>query len=149
MNGKLVNPITTGNFTVTDLNFVDEKNNIVYFTARKENSARKDLYRVNLNGKKLQRLTFGDFNHYSINLSPGARYFVTSYGNVSTPNRLALVSNTGKLIKELADSRGPEFEAYRLAETQLIRVKSEDGKYELPMKVTWPVNMDKSKNTRY
>ena len=145
MNGKLINSVTTGNFTVTDLNFVDEKNNIVYFTARKENSARKDLYRVNLNGKKLQRLTFGDFNHYAINLSPGARYFVTSYGNVSTPNRLALVSNTGKLIKELADSRGPEFEAYRLAETQLIRVKSEDGKYELPMKVTWPVNMDKSK----
>ena len=64
MSGKLINAITSGKFTVTDLNYIDEKNGIVYFTARsKENSATRDYYRVNLDGKKLQRLTFGSFNH--------------------------------------------------------------------------------------
>lgn len=145
MTGKLINPITSGVFTVTDLNYVDETNGVVYFTVRKDNSARKDLYRVNLNGKKLQRLTFGDFNHGNINLSPKANYFITTYGNSGTPNKMALVSNTGKLIKELGDSKGPDFGQYELAKTELIRVKSEDGKYDLPMKITWPLNMDKSK----
>ncbi len=34
LNGKLLNALTSGKFTVTGLNYVDEKNGIVYFTAR-------------------------------------------------------------------------------------------------------------------
>ncbi len=146
MAGKLINAITTGKFTVTDINYVDENKGIVYFTARgKENTARKDLYKVNLDGKKLLRLTFGDYNHAVINLSPDASYFITTYNNVSTPTKLSLVDNNGKIIKELGDCRGPEFKDYQLAKTDMVRVKSDDGLYELPMKVTWPLNMDKSK----
>jgi dipeptidyl-peptidase-4 len=145
MKGKLINAITKGKFTVTDLDYVDEKNGIVYFTARKENTAHKDFYRINLDGKKMQRLTFGDFNHTFINLSPDASYFITSYSNVSTPTKMALVSNTGKVIRELADIKTADFDTYQLAKTEIVRVKSDDGLYELPMKVTWPLNMDKTK----
>ncbi len=145
MKGKLINVITKGKFTVTDLDYVDEKNGVVYFTARKENTARKDFYRINLDGKKMQRLTFGDFNHTSINLSPDASYFITSYSNISTPPKMTLVSNTGKVIKELGDAKAAEFDTYQLAKTEIVRVKSDDGLYELPMKVTWPVNIDKTK----
>ena len=57
MTGKLINAVTTGKFTVTDLNYIDEKNSIIYFTARGiENTARKDFYKVNLNGKNFKRL---------------------------------------------------------------------------------------------
>ena len=146
MAGKLINAITTGKFSVTDLNYVDEQKGIVYFTARGiENTARKDFYKVGLNGKKMQRLTFGEYNHAVINLSPDGSYFVTTYNNVSTPTKLSLVDNNGKIIKELGDCRGPEFNDYQLAKTEMIRVKSDDGLYDLPMKVTWPLNMDKSK----
>src|SRR5205085_12588480 len=145
-NGKVINTITSGKFTVNNLEFVDEKNGIVYFTAKGiENTARQDLYKVNLNGKKLQRLTFGDYHHGNINISPDGSYFTTSYSNAFTPGRIALLNNKGKIIKELGDSKGPEFNEYQLAKTELIRVKSDDGLYDLPMKVTWPVNMDKSK----
>ncbi|RYD79530.1 MAG: S9 family peptidase, partial [Verrucomicrobiaceae bacterium] len=34
IKGKLINAITSGNFTVTGIEFIDEKNNLVYFTAR-------------------------------------------------------------------------------------------------------------------
>jgi dipeptidyl-peptidase-4 len=145
LNGKLINPITTGTFTVTELNYVDEKNKVVYFTARKENTAHKDLYRVNLNGKKLQRLTFGDYHHYYVNLSPDASYYVSSYSNAATPNQLAIGNNKGKLIKVIGDSKTAEFDQWKLARTELVRVKSDDGKFDLPMKITWPVNMDKTK----
>ncbi len=145
MKGKLVNMITKGKFTVTDLNYVDEKNGIVYFTARKENTAHKDFYRVNLDGKKMQRLTFGDFNHTAINLSPDGSYFITTYSNTGMPAKMTLVSNTGKIIKDLANAKGPEFDSYQLAKTEIVRVKSDDGLYDLPMKVTWPLNMDKTK----
>jgi dipeptidyl-peptidase-4 len=145
INGKLLHPITKGKYVVTELNFVDEKNALVYFTARKENSARKDFYRVQLNGKKLQRLTFGDYNHTTISLSPNASYFITTYSNASTPTKMALVNNQGKLIKELFDSKGDQFTTTTLAKTELIRINSEDSLFNLPMKITWPLNMEKGK----
>jgi len=146
MNGKLINAITSGKFTVTDLNYTDEKNGIVYFTARsRENSATRDYYRVNLDGKKLQRLTFGNFNHAFVNASPNSEYFITTYGNSTTPNKMTLVNNKGKIIKELGDAKGADYDSYNLAKTELIRVKSDDGLYDLPMKVTWPLNMELGK----
>jgi dipeptidyl-peptidase-4 len=146
MTGKFINAITPGRFTVTDINFIDEAKKKIYFTARsKENTARKDLYSVNFDGKKMQRLTFGEFNHGFINLSPDGSYFVTTYNNASTPTKMAIVDNTGKIIKEIADSKGPEMNDYVLAKTEIVRVKSDDGLYDLPMKVTWPINFDKTK----
>ena len=145
-NGNEINPITSGKFTVLSVTRIDEKNKTIYFTARsRENTARTDFYRVDMSGKNLQRLSFGDFNHTNINLSPGGSYFVTSYSSSSTPNRMTLVSNKGKIIKEIGDVKGEQFDNYNIAKTELLRVKSDDGLYDLPMKVTWPVNMDKSK----
>lgn len=145
INGKLINAVTSGKYTVTDINYVDEKNSVVYFTARsRENSATRDLYRVDLSGKNLMRLTFGNFTH-NVRLSPDAQYFITTYSNSTTPAKMALVNNKGKLIKDLGDSKGPDFDSYNLAKTELIRVKSDDGLYELPMKVTWPLNMEPGK----
>jgi dipeptidyl-peptidase-4 len=146
MTGKLINTVTSGKFTVVEINHVDEKKGVVYFTARgKENTARRDLYRVKLNGKDLKRLTFGEFNHSNISISPDASYFVTNYSSVSTPARIALVDNTGKILKEIGDSKAGEFASYELAKTEIVRVKSDDGLFDLPMRVTWPVNMDKTK----
>ena len=146
MDGKRINAITEGKFTITDVNYVDEKNSIIYFTARsKENSATRDYYKVSLNGKKLQRLTFGNFNHNFINASPSSEYFITTYGNSSTPNKMTLVNNNGKIIKELGDAKGAEYDTYNVAKTEIIRVKSDDGLYDLPMKITWPLTMEAGK----
>ncbi|MBK7308744.1 MAG: DPP IV N-terminal domain-containing protein [Chitinophagaceae bacterium] len=52
MKGKLVNAITSGKFTVTNVNYVDEKKGVVLFYSRGlENTARNDFYRININGK--------------------------------------------------------------------------------------------------
>ena len=146
MNGKLINAITSGKFTVLNVTQIDEKKGIIYFTARsKENTARTDFYSINLNGKNLQRLSFGNYNHTNINLSPGGSFFVTTYSNSSTPYKMTLVDNKGKIIKEIGDSKAEAFDKTDLATTELLRVKSDDNLYDLPMKVTWPKNMDKSK----
>ncbi len=145
MNGKMINPITVGKYTVTNLEYVDEKNKLVYFVARgRENTARIDYYVIGLNGKNLKRLSFGDYNH-SINPSPNGTYFITTYSNATTPTKITLVDNKGTIIKELGDSKGAEFNNYILAKTELLRVKSDDNLFDLPMKVTWPLNMDPSR----
>lgn len=144
MNGKLLNPITDGEFTVTKINHIDEKHKVVYFTARKENTARLDLYSVKLNGKDLKRLTFGDYNH-QINLSPDGSYFITVYQNASTPSKMAVVDNKGKILHQLGDAKGPAYDNYKFSKTELIRVKSDDGLYNLPVLITYPKNFDPAK----
>lgn len=144
LDGTLVNPITTGDWQVTSLAHVDEKNKLVYFTARKENSATQDLYRVDYSGKNLKRLTFGDYSH-QVSVSPEGTYFITNYSNVATPNRLALLDNKGKLIKELADSKSPDFDTYKFGESKYFTIKSDDGKFDLPVVITYPVDFDETK----
>lgn len=146
INGRFINAVTSGKFTVTNIERIDDKSGIVYFTARSlENSARTDFYSVRLNGRDLKRLTFGEYNH-TIRMSPSGDYFITTYSNVSTPERMTIVDKKGKVIKELANSRGPEFADYDFAKTELIRVKSDDGLFDLPSVITWPLHMDPNKH---
>jgi dipeptidyl-peptidase-4 len=143
LDGKLLNPITSGKWQVTKLLNVDEKNKLIYFTARKEASTRTDLYRVNYNGRNLRRLTFGEYTH-QVQLSPSGKYFITVYSNVSTPPKQALLDNNGKLIKELADSKSADFASYNIGKTEMITIPTDDG-YHLPAVITYPVDFDEHK----
>ncbi len=144
LDGKLLNPITQGEWQVVSLQYIDEKNKIVYFTARKENSATMDLYKVDYSGKNFKRLTFGDYTH-QVNVSPNGAYFITNYSNVSTPNKVALVDNKGKIVRELADSKSPDFDKYKIGKTEYLTIKSEDGKFDLPIVITYPTDFDETK----
>lgn len=145
-DGSLINPITSGEFTVLSTELIDEKNGIVYFTARgKENTARRDLYSVKMNGTDMKRLTFGDYDHAQVRLSPNGKYFVSIYSNSATPTKMTLLDNKGKIIRELGDAKGAAMANYTIAKTELIRIKSADGLFELPAQVTWPANMDPNK----
>ncbi|MBX3257278.1 MAG: S9 family peptidase [Chitinophagaceae bacterium] len=143
INGKLLNPVTNGQYTVTAINHIDEKNQLIYFTCRKDNSARYDFYKVKFNGTDLKRLSFGEYTHQA-DVSPGGSYFITTYSNVNEPPQMALADTKGNIKKNLGSAKGSSFYEYTLAKTELVRVKSEDGKYDLPMKITWPLNYDPS-----
>jgi dipeptidyl-peptidase-4 len=148
MEGKLINAITAGKYTVTGIKLIDEKNKTIYFTARGiENSARVDLYAVYFNGTELRRLTVGDYNNSQIYLSPDTKKFVTVYSNVNTPTTMGVIhkkdkTKTIQVIGTVVDST---YKAENFAKTELIRIKSADGLFELPALVTWPKNMDPTK----
>jgi dipeptidyl-peptidase 4 len=96
-----------------------------------------------MNGKNMKRLSFGDFTH-TINSSPNANYFISTYSNLSNPNRMALLDNNGKLIRELGDSKGAGFASYVLPKTEMKWYTTRDG-LTLPMNITWPLNFDPNK----
>ncbi|MCT1526852.1 S9 family peptidase [Sphingobacterium hotanense] len=144
LSGKLINPLTSGEWQVKEIAHIDEKAKVLYFTARKENSATIDLYRVNFNGKNFRRLTFGDYTH-DVKVSPDGKHFITSYSNIHTPTKVALVDNNGRVIKELADSKSAEFANYNVGKREYFTIPSEDGKFNLPVIITYPTDFDESK----
>lgn len=143
MNGSLNKQLTNGNWTVKDIRAIDNKQQLIYFTARKEASTRIDLYQVSLKTGAITRLTFGDYLH-NVDVSPNGSYFVTSYSNLATPTRMALLNNKGKVIRELGDSKGGNFDQYNYAATKLQQYKTRDG-LELPMTITMPLHMQPGK----
>lgn len=144
-NGRLLNAVTSGNFWGTEILRIDEKNKVLYFRARKENSTRFDIYRVNLDGREVKRLSFGNFTHDQVSVSPMPKYLITTYSNAATPPAMAILDVQGRLIRQVANSKGPDFEGYNLPNTSLVRVKSADSLFDLPVLITYPLNFDPSR----
>jgi len=143
MDGSLKKQLTAGNWTVNYTVALDAKQEQVYFVARKEHSTRTDLYKVNMNSGAITRLTFGDY-HHTTSVSPHGDYFITGYSNLTTPTRIALLDNKGKVIRELGDSKGAQLNDYNLALPKLMTYTTRDG-LTLPMTVTMPLHMQEGK----
>ena len=144
LKGNLKKQLTTGYWRVGELLMVDERDQEIYFTARQETSTRFDLYTVSLKGsEETKRLTSGNYDH-KINLSPDGKYFITTYSNLSSPPKSALVDNKGLIIRELSNSQGSAFGSYNLPKTELSYYKTRDG-LELPMTITLPLAFDPAK----
>ena len=143
--GQLINPVVTGICWGMSIVRIDEKNKQLYFRARRENSARFDFYRVGLDGKGMTRLSFGEFSHDQVLLSPNARYFITTYSNVTTPTTMAIADMKGNIIRELGNVKGQEFDNFSIPRTEIVKVRSEDGLFDLPVSITYPVDFDPKK----
>lgn len=142
-DGSLRKQLTSGNWGVKEVLSIDEKAQLVYFTARKEASTRLDLYQVSLKSGAITRLTSGDYSH-AIKLSPGNKYFITTYSNLQTPAHISLLNTKGKVIRELGDAKGSQFDTYQLAHTTLQTYKTRDG-LELPITISLPLHVEPGK----
>ncbi|MDR2801645.1 MAG: S9 family peptidase [Prevotellaceae bacterium] len=144
MNGRLLHRITAGSYTVTEILAVDEKAKTVYFTGYKDQSGALDFYKVGLDGKRLQRLSFGGYSH-RIALSPDNRYFITTYSNVEMPPQVALYRTDGKFICAIQDTKNENFDLYARPETRFLTLRSDDGRFIIPLRITYPLRMEAGK----
>ena len=103
MNGKLINPIITGNYDATKLYGVDSKKGQVYFQAAMDKPYNREIYSIGLNGKGLKKLTEesgwneGDF-------SKDFSYFIHTYSNINQAPKISVSSSTQHSIRVLEDN---------------------------------------------
>ncbi|MDQ1351845.1 MAG: family peptidase [Acidobacteriota bacterium] len=138
-----IRPITSGEWTVSNISLVDEKRQQVYFTARKEASTDTDFYCTDFPGKQVTRLT-DQAGAHRVTVSPGGSYFIDEYSSVQFPTRMDLRTGKGKLVRRLGDSYTPVMATYDLAKKELSRIKTPDG-FELPAAWLLPPGFDKTK----
>ncbi|VXB93752.1 Peptidase S9B dipeptidylpeptidase IV domain protein [Flavobacterium sp. 9R] len=146
--GKLKSQITKGNFVVTQLLKVDEKNRILYFKANGRETGRNPyfshFYRIDFSGKNLQLLTPEDGNH-TISLSPNGDYFVDTYSQPNVAPVSVLRAATGKLIATLEKADISKLVATGWKAPEPIKVKSRDGKWDLYGLLFTPTHLDATK----
>jgi dipeptidyl aminopeptidase/acylaminoacyl peptidase len=87
VTGKVKDRITTGDWVVRDVAFVDEKNRQVIFQASGMEPGDPYFiyyYRINFDGSGLTRLTFGYGNH-DASFSPDKKFFTDTWSRIDEP----------------------------------------------------------------
>jgi dipeptidyl-peptidase-4 len=86
--------ITQGEWEVSEIEGVDQGRGLVYFSANRGNPIGGDLYRVNLDGSGLERLTDGRGTH-AIDMNPKATAYLDDFSMMEDPGRTVLRSVDG------------------------------------------------------
>lgn len=146
--GKLKQQVTKGEFVVTRLLKVDEKNRLLYFLANGREKGRdpyfSHFYKVDFGGKALQLLTPEDGNH-NVSLSPDGKYFTDNYSKPDVAPVSVLRDMNGALIATLEKTDISKLTASGWKAPEPITVKSRDGKWDLYGLMFTPTTLDRSK----
>lgn len=104
-SGKLVTPITSGEWAVKKVHSLHEEDGFLIFSAvgtqAKEDPYHEHYFRVNLDGTNLVQITAGDGTH-KIKLSPTKRFLIDEYSRIDQPPIHTLRNaESGKLVCHL------------------------------------------------
>jgi dipeptidyl aminopeptidase/acylaminoacyl peptidase len=142
--GKVKNQITKGNWVVTRLVRVDEKNRLLYFMAsgtQPENPYFSQFYKIGFDGKNLTLLTPGAGTH-SVSFSPSENYFIDTYSKPDVPSITVLRDMNGKQITELEKTDVSRLKAAGWKPPTPFSVKSANGKMDVYGLMFTPTNLD-------
>ncbi|HEX6848495.1 MAG TPA: DPP IV N-terminal domain-containing protein [Chitinophagaceae bacterium] len=145
--GKLKHQITKGNWVVTRLISVDEKNRLLYFMAagtQAENPYFSQFYRIGFDGKNLTLLSPGAGTH-SISFSPSENYFIDTYSKPDVPSVAVLRDMSGKQIVELEKTDVSRLKAAGWKPPTPFSVKAHDGKTDIYGIMFTPTDLDPNK----
>ena len=145
--GKLKNQITKGNWLVSRVLKVDEKNRVLYFMGHGREPGNPYfgyLYKIGFNGKGLTLLTPDQGNH-QITFSPSNNYFIDSYSQPNVPAVTALRNINGKLVNALENGDVSRLIATGWKAPIPVNVKAQDGKTDIYGLVFTPTTMDPDK----
>jgi dipeptidyl-peptidase 4 len=126
VTGKLVRQLTSGDWEVTAINDVDEAGSQVYFTATKESSTERRLYRVGFDGSSLAPLT-EKAGWHSIDFAPVGGAYIDTYSTNGTPPVQELVNAAGVVKCSSHASDFLDLSSYIKSPMEFLTVRSHDG----------------------
>ena len=149
-SGKVKNQITKGNFVVTRLLRVDDKNRVLFFEANGREAGRdpyfSHFYRVDFDGGNLKLLSPEDANH-QITISPDGKYFVDNFSKPDVPPIAILRDMDGREIATLEKADVSRLTAAGWKPPTPISVKSRDSRWDLYGLMFTPSNLNP--NSKY
>ena len=149
--GRMAQPrqITKGDWFVRKVQYVDEANRVIYFSAsgvnKDEDPYLVHYYRIDFDGKNMTCLTPAEGNHYAV-FSPDYKYLVDVYSKTDVPPVTELRSAVdGKLLKTLETADISKLKANGWVAPEIFKAKGRDGKTDMWGLIYRPTNFDPSK----
>ncbi|AKD53757.1 S9 family peptidase [Spirosoma radiotolerans] len=129
MGGKLMQPITSGDFEVATVSGVDEKTGTVFFTSTEASPLDRHLYRIGLDGRNKQKLT-SEAGTYTANFSPDLAFYLLYHTAANAPVRVTLrdtQSLNDQRVLESNETLKTRLTTYALSPKQFFQTKAADG----------------------
>jgi dipeptidyl-peptidase-4 len=122
--GKLVRPVTSGDWVVFDIEGVDTTGGWIYYSSNQSSVLGRDLFRIKMDGSGAERVT-GPPGTHRIQMNAAATAMVDSYSSMArTPEVSALDLGIGKKMSIFsADGLGK----FDLCEPEIQALKTPDG----------------------
>lgn len=147
-HGRLLNPVTSGNWTAGRICAIDEKAKLLFFYGygheARRNPYYQHLYRVGFNGKGLKLLTPENAEH-KLFVSPNCKIIVDNYSTVSEAPTIVVRDANGKKLDMLEKSDVSKLYAYGWKAPEQFKIKAADGKTDLYGLMWKPYDFDPSK----
>ena len=125
-DGKQANRITEGNWEVTGIAGVDEKNRRVYYVSSEVSPLERQLYSISFNGTGKKRLSEAPGSH-GVLLSPALDYYIDTYSSLTNPTRRTLHTVDGTEWAVYREANRKLLDEYELLPTELVTFKAADG----------------------
>ncbi len=149
-DGTLVNQVTKGDWAIVSSRGgafwvhqgvvgIDEANQWIYFTALKDGSVQRQLYRIAFDGSDLKRISTEPGTH-AIGMSPDAHFYFDQYSNIRTLPALRLHAANGDLKATIAAPRTQLLPA-DLQYSELTTIPAADG-FPMPAQILKPKDFD-------
>jgi dipeptidyl-peptidase-4 len=142
ISGKLIKQITSGNWEI--INIIKISGNYMYYISTEQSPIERHLYKININSGKKTKLT-GTHGTHRIVFNNNSKYFVDIYSNTETPNKILVVSTSGKQIRQVLKADNP-LSTYNMPEMKIGTIKSADGKTDLYYRLIKPTDFDSTKH---
>lgn len=140
--------VTRGNFDIIRMLKLDVANGIAYFTASPKNATERYLYRINLDGTGLKRLSPAkQRGSHSYSISSGAKWAVHTFSSIHSPPVTQLIKlSTHEPVRTLEDNVALRKKVAALAQPkrEFFQIDIGDG-VKVDAYAVLPPNLDCSK----
>ncbi|GAB3999740.1 S9 family peptidase [Spirosoma daeguense] len=129
LTGKLIRPITSGEFEVVTIAGIDEKSGMIFFTSTEPSPLERHLYSIGIDGKNKQQLT-QKAGTYTTTFSPDFSYYLLYHTSASSPISVSLrdTKTTNDLrILEANEPLKTRLATYQIVPKQFFQTKAADG----------------------
>ncbi len=100
-----IRSLTQGDYEITEILGVDDKNKVVYFISQETSPLEKQLYSIALSAKKKKRITQEKGVH-DISFSPQFDYYTDAYSSANSPQTVSLkATSTGQTVRMLIENK--------------------------------------------
>ncbi len=127
-DGTLITQVTDGEWELRTLHGVNEEEDgtPVYFSGTERSAIGSDVYRINLDGTRLARLSEAAGTHRA-RFSAGFSYYLDTWSDINTPPQLRVHAADGTETRVVEPNQVDALDDYRLAVPEFLQVTTRDG----------------------
>ncbi|HYK01872.1 MAG TPA: DPP IV N-terminal domain-containing protein [Thermoanaerobaculia bacterium] len=139
--GTLLRQVTNGEWEAREVHGISGQQ--VYFSGTERSPIGLDVYRINLDGTGLQRLSEAGGKHTAF-FNPSRTHYVDKWSDIRTPDQIRLHRNDGTVARVIDENRVALLAEYELPRIEFMQVKTRDG-FPMEAMMIRPTNFDPSK----